>query len=218
MTWEEMLPLLLESTGQTVQMVLWSTLFTVILGLPLGVALVATDRGGLFPSPALNRVLGLIVNIGRSLPFIVLMIAILPLTRLIVGTTIGTIASVVPLTLGAAPFFARLVETALREVGRDRVQAAQAMGAGRVTIVGKVLLPEAMPGLVAGLTVTVVALISYSAMAGAIGGGGLGDLAIRYGYQRFETTLMIVTVVVLVVVVQLVQSLGDTVARRLARN
>ncbi|WP_436757547.1 methionine ABC transporter permease [Streptosporangium sp. V21-05] len=218
MTWEEMFPLLMESTGQTVQMVLWSTLFTVILGLPLGVALVATDRGGLFPSPALNRVLGLIVNIGRSLPFIVLMIAILPLTRLIVGTTIGTIASVVPLTLGAAPFFARLVETALREVGRDKVQAAQAMGAGRGTIVGKVLLPEAMPGLVAGLTVTVVALISYSAMAGAIGGGGLGDLAIRYGYQRFETTLMIVTVVVLVVVVQLVQTLGDTVARRLARN
>ncbi|MEU8385120.1 methionine ABC transporter permease [Streptosporangium sp. NPDC048865] len=218
MTWEEMFPLLMESTGQTVQMVLWSTLFTVILGLPLGVALVATDRGGLFPSPALNRVLGLIVNIGRSLPFIVLMIAILPLTRLIVGTTIGTIASVVPLTLGAAPFFARLVETALREVGRDKVQAAQAMGAGRGTIVGKVLLPEAMPGLVAGLTVTVVALISYSAMAGAIGGGGLGDLAIRYGYQRFETTLMIVTVVVLVAVVQLVQTLGDTVARRLARN
>ncbi|MER5643056.1 methionine ABC transporter permease [Streptosporangium sp. NPDC002524] len=218
MTWEEMFPLLMESTGQTVQMVLWSTLFTVILGLPLGVALVATDRGGLFPSPALNRVLGLVVNIGRSLPFIVLMIAILPLTRLIVGTTIGTIASVVPLTLGAAPFFARLVETALREVGRDKVQAAQAMGAGRGTIVGKVLLPEAMPGLVAGLTVTVVALISYSAMAGAIGGGGLGDLAIRYGYQRFETTLMIVTVVVLVVVVQLVQTLGDTVARRLARN
>ncbi|MEU4405950.1 methionine ABC transporter permease [Streptosporangium sp. NPDC023963] len=218
MTWEEMFPLLMESTGQTVQMVLWSTLFTVILGLPLGVALVATDRGGLFPSPALNRVLGLVVNIGRSLPFIVLMIAILPLTRLIVGTTIGTIASVVPLTLGAAPFFARLVETALREVGRDKVQAAQAMGAGRVTIVGKVLLPEAMPGLVAGLTVTVVALISYSAMAGAIGGGGLGDLAIRYGYQRFETTLMIVTVVVLVAVVQIVQTLGDTVARRLARN
>ncbi|MEU4537937.1 methionine ABC transporter permease [Streptosporangium sp. NPDC023825] len=218
MTWEEMFPLLMESTGQTVQMVLWSTLFTVILGLPLGVALIATDRGGLFPSPALNRVLGLVVNIGRSLPFIVLMIAILPLTRLIVGTTIGTIASVVPLTLGAAPFFARLVETALREVGRDKVQAAQAMGAGRVTIVGKVLLPEAMPGLVAGLTVTVVALISYSAMAGAIGGGGLGDLAIRYGYQRFETTLMIVTVVVLVAVVQIVQTLGDTVARRLARN
>ncbi|GAA2855586.1 ABC transporter permease [Streptosporangium fragile] len=218
MTWDDMLPLLLESTGQTVGMVLWSTLFTLILGLPLGVALVATDRGGLFPSPVLNRVLGLVVNVGRSLPFIILMIAVIPLTRLIVGTTIGATASVVPLTLGAAPFFARLVETALREVGRDKVQAAQAMGAGRPTIVAKVLLPEAMPGLVAGLTVTVVALISYSAMAGAIGGGGLGDLAIRYGYHRFETTLMIVTVVVLVVVVQLVQTLGDAVARRLARN
>ncbi|GGL24962.1 methionine ABC transporter permease [Planomonospora parontospora] len=218
MTWDEMSPLLLEATGQTTQMVVWSTLFTVLFGLPLGIALVVTDRGGLLPSPVLNRVLGLVVNLGRSLPFIVLMIAVIPLTRLIVGTTIGTFAAVVPLTLGAAPFFARLVETALREVGRDTVQAAQAMGAGRGTIIGKVLLPEAMPGLVAGLTVTVVALISYSAMAGAIGGGGLGDLAIRYGYQRFETTLMVVTVVVLVVIVQLVQTLGDVVARRLARR
>ncbi|GIH93680.1 methionine ABC transporter permease [Planobispora siamensis] len=218
MTWEEMNPLLWEATGQTALMVLWSTLFTVLLGLPLGVALVVTDRGGLLPSRLLNRVLGLIVNIGRSLPFIVLMIAVIPLTRLIVGTTIGTFAAVVPLTLGAAPFFARLVETALREVGRDTVQAAQAMGAGRWTIIGKVLLPEARSGLVAGLTVTVVALISYSAMAGVIGGGGLGDLAIRYGYQRFETTLMIVTVVVLIVIVQLVQTLGDVIARRLARH
>ncbi|MFD8558503.1 methionine ABC transporter permease [Streptosporangium canum] len=218
MTWDEMTPLLWESTWQTAQMVAWSTLFTVLIGLPLGVALVVTDRDGLFPSWTLNRVLGLVVNIGRSLPFIVLMIAVIPLTRLIVGTTIGTVASVVPLTLGAAPFFARLVETALREVGRDKVQAAQAMGAGGGTVVGKVLLPEAMAGLVAGLTVTVVALISYSAMAGAIGGGGLGDLAIRYGYQRFETTLMVVTVVVLIVIVQLVQTLGDTVARRLTRH
>ncbi|GAA3138834.1 ABC transporter permease [Planomonospora alba] len=218
MTWEEMGPLLWEATGQTAQMVLVSTLFTVLFGLPLGVALVVTDDGGLLPSRVLNRVLGLLVNIGRSLPFIILMIAVIPLTRLIVGTTIGTAATVVPLTLGAAPFFARLVETALREVDRETVQAAQAMGAGRWTIVGKVLLPEAMPGLVAGLTVTVVALISYSAMAGAIGGGGLGDLAIRYGYQRFETTLMIVTVVALVVIVQLVQMLGDAVARRLSRR
>ncbi|GAA3446107.1 methionine ABC transporter permease [Planomonospora venezuelensis] len=218
MTWEEMSPLLWEATGQTAQMVVWSTLFTVLSGLPLGVALVVTDRGGLLPSRPLNAVLGMIVNVGRSLPFIVLMIAVIPLTRLIVGTTIGTFAAVVPLTLGAAPFFARLVETALREVGRDTVQAAQAMGAGRWTIVGKVLLPEARSGLVAGLTVTVVALISYSAMAGVIGGGGLGDLAIRYGYQRFETTLMVVTVIVLIVLVQLVQTLGDAVARRLARR
>ncbi|MGW4424259.1 methionine ABC transporter permease [Streptosporangium sp. NPDC004631] len=218
MTWDEMVPLLWESTGRTVLMVAWSTLFTVLLGLPLGIALVVTDRGGLFPSWTLNRVLGLIVNIGRSLPFIILMIAVMPLTRMIVGTTIGTAATVVPLTLGAAPFFARLVETALREVGQDKVQAARAMGAGRTTVVGKVLLPEAMPGLVAGLTVTVVALIAYSAMAGAIGGGGLGDLAIRYGYQRYETELMVFTIVVLFAVVQLVQVLGDTVARRLARR
>lgn len=218
MTWDEMVPLLWESTGQTVLMVAWSTLFTVLLGLPLGIALVVTDRGGLLPSWMLNRVLGLIVNIGRSLPFIILMIAVMPLTRMIVGTTIGTAATVVPLTLGAAPFFARLVETALREVGQDRVQAARAMGAGRTTVVGKVLLPEAMSGLVAGLTVTVVALIAYSAMAGAIGGGGLGDLAIRYGYQRYETELMVFTIVVLFAVVQLVQVLGDTVARRLARH
>ncbi|MFG3439509.1 methionine ABC transporter permease [Nonomuraea sp. NPDC047897] len=218
MTWDEMAPLLGEATWQTAQMVGWSTLFTVLLGLPLGVALVVFDRGGLLPLPAVKAVLGVVVNVGRSLPFIVLMIAIIPFTRLVVGTTIGTAAVVVPLTVGAVPFFARLVETALREVGTDVVQAAQAMGAGRTTIVGKVLLPEALPGLVAGLTVTVVALIGYSAMAGTVGGGGLGDLAVRYGYQRFETLIMIVTVVVLVVIVQLIQSLGDVVARRLSHK
>ncbi|MEO3884567.1 methionine ABC transporter permease [Nonomuraea sp. B5E05] len=218
MTWEEMLPLLWPATVETAQMVGWSTVFTLLFGLPLGVALVVFDRGGLRPMPALKQALGFVVNIGRSLPFIVLMIAIIPFTRLVVGTTIGTAAVVVPLTVGAVPFFARLVETALREVGTDVVQAAQAMGAGRAAIVRKVLLPEALPGLVAGLTVTVVALIGYSAMAGTIGGGGLGDLAIRYGYQRFETLVMIVTVVVLIVIVQLLQSLGDWVARRLSHK
>ncbi|MEV4168266.1 MULTISPECIES: methionine ABC transporter permease [unclassified Nonomuraea] len=218
MTWEEMLPLLWPATLETAQMVGWSTLFTALLGLPLGVALVAFDRGGLRPAPAFKSALGFVVNVGRSLPFIVLMIAIIPFTRLVVGTTIGTAAFVVPLTVGAVPFFARLVETALREVGADVVQAAQAMGASRTTIVRKVLLPEALPGLVAGLTVTVVALIGYSAMAGTLGGGGLGDLAVRYGYQRFETLLMIVTVVLLLVIVQLLQSLGDWVARRLSHK
>jgi D-methionine transport system permease protein len=217
-TWEEMLPLLWPATVETAQMVGWSTLFTVLFGLPIGVALVVLDRGGLRPAPALRAVLGFVVNIGRSLPFIVLMIAIIPFTRLVVGTTIGTAAFVVPLTVGAVPFFARLVETALREVGTDVVQAAQAMGASRATVVRKVLLPEALPGLVAGLTVTVVALIGYSAMAGTLGGGGLGDLAVRYGYQRFETLLMIVTVVLLIVIVQLLQSLGDWVARRLSHK
>ncbi|MGW4801190.1 methionine ABC transporter permease [Nonomuraea sp. MG754425] len=218
MTWEEMLPLLWPATLETAQMVGWSTLFTALLGLPLGVALVVFDRGGLRPVPALKSALGFVVNIGRSLPFIVLMIAIIPFTRLVVGTTIGTAAFVVPLTVGAVPFFARLVETALREVGTDVVQAAQAMGASRAAVVRKVLLPEALPGLVAGLTVTVVALIGYSAMAGTLGGGGLGDLAVRYGYQRFETLLMIVTVVLLLVIVQLLQSLGDWVARRLSHK
>ncbi|MEU8356451.1 methionine ABC transporter permease [Nonomuraea sp. NPDC048882] len=218
MTWEEMLPLLGPATVETALMVGWSTLFTLLLGLPLGVALVVFDRGGLRPVPALKSSLGFVVNVGRSLPFIVLMIAIIPFTRLVVGTTIGTAAFVVPLTVGAVPFFARLVETALREVGADVVQAAQAMGASRATIVRKVLLPEALPGLIAGLTVTVVALIGYSAMAGTLGGGGLGDLAVRYGYQRFETLLMIVTVVLLLVIVQLLQSLGDWVARRLSHK
>lgn len=218
MTWEEMAPLLVEATVETAIMVGWSALLTVLLGLPLGVALVVFDRGGLRPLPALKSVLGMVVNVGRSLPFIVLMIAIIPFTRLVVGTTIGTAAVVVPLTVGAVPFFARLVETSLREVDRDVIQAAQAMGAGRATIVAKVLLPEALPGIVAGITVTVVALIGYTAMAGTIGGGGLGDLAIRYGYQRFETGVMVATVVLLVVIVQLMQSLGDYAARRLSHK
>ncbi|WP_185053736.1 methionine ABC transporter permease [Thermocatellispora tengchongensis] len=199
-------------------MVLWSTLLTAVFGLPIGVLLVTTGRGGLTPLPALNAVLGAVVNIGRSLPFIVLMVAILPFTRLITGTTIGTVAAIVPLTLGAVPFYARLVESAVRGVSREVVEAAQAMGARRVTVVLKVLLPETLPALVAGLTVTVVALIGYSAMAGAIGGGGLGDLAIRYGYQRFDTTVMVITVVLLIVIVQLVQSLGDLLARRLSHR
>ncbi|WP_214412241.1 methionine ABC transporter permease [Sphaerisporangium fuscum] len=218
MSGDELLDALAQATGETAQMVFWSALLTLVLGLPLGVLLVATDRGGLVPAPAVKAVLGGIVNVGRSLPFIVLMVAILPFTRLVTGTTIGTTAAIVPLTLGAVPFYARLVETALRGVEREVVEAAQAMGASRRRVVARVLLPEALPGLVAGLTVTVVALIGYSAMAGAIGGGGLGDLAIRYGYQRFDTAVMIVTVVLLVVVVQLVQSLGDLVARRLSRK
>ncbi|MFC4589613.1 methionine ABC transporter permease [Sphaerisporangium corydalis] len=218
MTFEELLPILGQATAETAQMVFWSTLLTALLGLPIGVLLVTTDRGGLAPLPKVKAVLGAVVNVGRSLPFIVLMVAILPFTRLLTGTTIGTVAAIVPLTLGAVPFYARLVETALRGVGREVVEAAQAMGARRVTVVTKVLLPETLPELVAGLTVTVVALISYSAMAGAIGGGGLGDLAIRYGYQRFDTGVMVVTVVLLILLVQLIQILGDAIARRLAHR
>ncbi|WP_123670859.1 methionine ABC transporter permease [Actinocorallia herbida] len=199
-------------------MVWVSAVLTALGGLLLGVLLILTDRGGLAPCVPVNRVLGLVVNVGRSLPFIILMVAVLPLTRAVVGTTIGTEAAIVPLTIGAIPFFARLAETALREVDPGVVAAARAMGASRGQIVGKVLLREARPGLVAGLTVTVITLIGYSAMAGAIGGGGLGDLAIRYGYQRFETGTMIACVAVLVVLVQVIQMLGDLLVRRLSHK
>ncbi|MQA34074.1 ABC transporter permease subunit [Modestobacter roseus] len=193
-----------------------STALTVLLGVPLGVLLTVTSPGALAPHPLLNRVLGLVVNLGRSLPFIILLVLVAPVTRGIVGTTIGSTATIVPLTIGAVPFLARLVETSLREVAHGKVEATLAMGARRRDVVRTVLLPEALPSLVAGVTVTVVALISYSAMAGAIGGGGLGDFAIRYGYQQFRTDITVVTVVVLLAVVQALQWAGDRWARRLA--
>ncbi|WP_017604603.1 methionine ABC transporter permease [Nocardiopsis alkaliphila] len=216
--WPNMWPSLWLGTMDTVYMVWWATVFSVLFGLPLGVLLVATDKGGLIPAPAVRAVLSAIVNIGRSLPFIVLMVAVLSLTRFLVGTTLGPTAAIVPLSIGAIPFFARLVETSLREVDREVIEAAHAMGTRKATIVGKVMLPEAMPGLIAGLVMTVVTLISYSAMAGAIGGGGLGDLAIREGYQRFNDHYLWATVILLVVIVQVAQSLGDLMVRRLSRR
>ncbi|WP_211716673.1 methionine ABC transporter permease [Nocardiopsis sp. MG754419] len=216
--WPNMWPSLWLGTQDTIYMVWWATVFSVLFGLPLGVLLVATDKGGLIPAPTVRAVLSAIVNIGRSLPFIVLMVAVLSLTRFLVGTTLGPTAAIVPLSIGAIPFFARLVETSLREVDRGVVEAAHAMGTRRFTIVGKVMLPEAMPGLIAGLVMTVVTLISYSAMAGAIGGGGLGDLAIREGYQRFNDHYLWATVILLVVIVQIAQSLGDLLVRRLSRR
>ena len=216
--WPNMWPSLWLGTMDTVYMVWWATVFSVLFGLPLGVLLVATDKGGLLPAPAVRAVLSGIVNIGRSLPFIVLMVAVLSLTRFLVGTTLGPTAAIVPLSIGAIPFFARLVETSLREVDREVIEAAHAMGTRKTTIVGKVMLPEAMPGLIAGLVMTVVTLISYSAMAGAIGGGGLGDLAIREGYQRFNDHYLWATVILLVVIVQVAQSLGDVLVRRLSRR
>ncbi|WP_305783402.1 methionine ABC transporter permease [Symbioplanes lichenis] len=218
MTFGELTELLWEGLKETLWMVGVATLVTVVGGLLIGVLLVLTDRGGLLPARPVNALLGLIVNVGRSLPFIILLVAVIPFTRALVGTTIGTTAAIVPLAIGAIPFYARLVETALREVPADVVAAAVAMGSSRAQIVGKVLLREARSGLVAGLTVTVIALVGYSAMAGVVGGGGLGDLAIRYGYQRFETEVMIATVVVLVVLVQLVQMLGDVLVRRLSHR
>ncbi|WP_028116865.1 methionine ABC transporter permease [Ferrimonas senticii] len=211
----ELLTLLATATGQTLQMVLLSGFIATLFGLPLGVLLHLTKTGGLLANPTLNRVLGLIVNIGRSVPFIILLVAIIPFTRLVVGTSIGTLAAVVPLTVGAIPFIARLIEGALIEVPAGLMEAAKAMGASKRQTVIKVLLPEALPGIINAITITLVTLVSYSAMAGAVGGGGLGDVGIRYGYYRFEPEVMLATIAILLVLVQLIQSLGDGIVKRI---
>ena len=213
-----MLELFATSLWETVLMVAISGLAGALLGVPLGVFLRLTDRGGVLENRAVNAVTGAIVNAVRSTPFIILLVAIIPFTRFIVGSSIGTAAAIVPLTLAAIPFVARLVETALREVDAGLIEAAQAMGATTWQIVLKVLLPEALPGIVAGLTIMLVSLTGYSAMAGAIGGGGLGDLGIRYGYQRFLPDVMLAVVVILIVFVQLLQSLGDWAVRKLSHK
>jgi D-methionine transport system permease protein len=212
----QMMGFLFESTWQTLEMVLVSCLIAVILGLPLGVVLLVTRHGHILPGMKLNRGLGFVVNVVRSVPFIILMVSITPLTVLVVGTSIGTVAAMVPLAISAIPFFARLVEGAMEEVPAGLIEATQSMGATPLQIIRYVLLPEAMPGIVRGITITLIALVGYSAMAGAVGGGGLGDLAIRYGYQRFEVTVMVVTVAVLIVLVQLMQWFGDRIAGRLS--
>lgn len=214
----ELLELFVSSLWETMVMVGISGLLGSLIGIPLGVYLRLTDRGGVLDNSAANRLLGTLVNAVRSTPFIILLVAVIPLTRLLTGSSIGTAAAVVPLTLAAGPFVARLVETALREVDHGLIEAAQAMGASTKQIVFKVLLPEALPGIVAALTITLVSLTGYSAMAGAIGGGGLGDLGIRYGYQRFLPEVMAAVVLLLIVFVQAVQSLGDALVRRLSHK
>ncbi|MCP9959657.1 MULTISPECIES: methionine ABC transporter permease [Streptomyces] len=218
MTWSDMQPLLAQGTVDTLYMVLWATVASVLGGLPLGLLLVLTDQGGLLRNKAVSKIVGAIVNVGRSLPFIILLIALIPFTKLVVGTFIGPTAMIVPLAVGAVPFFARLVETAVREVDHGLVEAVQSMGGSVPTIVRKVLLPQALPSLVSAVTTTVIVLIGYSAMAGAVGGEGLGSKAITYGYQRFDTAFMLVTVVVLIVLVSAVQLAGDGVVRLLARR
>ncbi|AGO55343.1 methionine ABC transporter permease [Serratia plymuthica] len=218
LSWEDLLALVLNATGETLYMVALASLFTLLIGLPLGVVLFITRKQGILPAPRINGALGAIVNLGRSLPFVVLLIALIPLTRLIIGTTLGSSAAVVPITIGAFPFFARIVESALDEVEKGRIEAILSMGGNVRHVIFKVLLPEALPTLLAGLTLTVVMLIGFSSMAGVIGGGGLGDLAIRYGYQRFNNQVMIATVIILVLLVQGVQTLGDRLVRSLAHR
>ncbi|SHM50805.1 D-methionine transport system permease protein [Pseudomonas punonensis] len=202
----------------TLLMVGVSSLLALLAGIPLAVFLVTSSKGGIFEAPRLNRVLGAIVNLFRSVPFLILMVALIPFTRLIVGTTYGVWAAVVPLTIAATPFFARIAEVSLREVDHGLIEAAQAMGCRRRHIVWHVLLPEALPGIVGGFTITLVTMINSSAMAGAIGAGGLGDLAYRYGYQRFDTQVMLTVIVVLVVMVSFIQFGGDRLAQRLNKR
>ncbi|MFD4584167.1 methionine ABC transporter permease [Streptomyces sp. NPDC058423] len=218
MTWSEMQPLLTQGTLDTLYMVLWSTLVTALGGLPLGILLVLTDKGGLLQNTPVNKAVGVVVNIGRSLPFIILLIALIPFTTAVVGTFIGPTAMIVPLAVGAIPFFARLVETAIREVDHGLVEAVQSMGGSIPTIIRKVLLPQALPSIVAAVTTTVIVLVGYSAMAGAVGGEGLGSKAVTYGFQRFETEFMLVTVAVLVAIVTAVQLIGDGIVRLLSRR
>ena len=210
--------LLQPSLFETLYMVFFSTLFSVILGLPLGGVLVISEKNHVWEHKMLNGVLGYIVNIMRSLPFIILIIAIFPLSRIIVGTAIGSTAAIVPLSIAATPFVARIVESSLKEVPWGIVEASLAMGATTKEIIFRVLIPEALPSLIMGLTLTIINLIGYSAMAGAIGGGGLGDLAIRYGYQRFQTDVLIWTIIVLIIIVQVIQSSGNKISKKLDKR
>ncbi|MHB1065465.1 MAG: methionine ABC transporter permease [Georgenia sp.] len=224
--WSDMFQVVWEATGQTAYMVLISLLLTVVLGLAIGILLVTTEDDGLLAKPfgsrfvgvVVNWVLEVVVNLGRSIPFIILMILLIPVTRLVVGTGFGPTAAIVPLTVAGIPFFARLVEIAIREVPAGVVEAAESLGATRWTILTKVLVAESVPALTLGLSTTVVSLIAYSAMVGTVGGGGLGDVAFRYGYQRYSIEYMLVVVIILVVIVQILQSAGNHLAKRLSHR
>lgn len=206
------------STLETLYMVFFSTLFSLLIGFPIGILLTVTKKGNILERPKLNKVLDFIINTLRSFPFIILMILLFPLSRIIVGTTIGSTAAIVPLSISAAPFVARMIEGALNEVDKGLIEASSSMGANNWTIIFKVMIPETMPHIIHGITVTVVSLIGFSAMAGTIGAGGLGDLAIRFGYQRFKTDIMVYAVIVIIIVVQILQSLGNYLVYRAKKN
>jgi D-methionine transport system permease protein len=224
--WPDLFEVLLVGTGQTLYMVAVALLFTILIGLPLGILLVGTERGGLFERPfgsrafgrVLNRVLDFIVNLGRSVPFIILMIAIIPFTRLVVGTFIGSTAAIVPLAIVAIPFFARMVEISIKEVDPGLTEAAHSLGASRWQIVRKVLVPEALPGMVLGLATTVTSIINFSAMVGTVAGGGLGDVAVRYGYQRYSTIHMVAVIIIIFAIVMILQSIATHYAKKFART
>lgn len=215
---ETIVNMLIEGTWATIYMTLVSTLFGYILGLPMGIILTITDKEGIKPNAVIYKILDFIVNLTRSIPFLILLILVMPLTKFLVGKSYGSSATIVPLTIAAAPFIGRMVESSLKEVDKGVIEAAQSMGADTFTIIWKVLLAEARTSLLIGVTIAIGTILGYSAMAGVVGGGGLGDIAIRYGYYRYETGIMIVTIVVLVVLVQVLQGIGMMISKKLDRR
>lgn len=210
--------LIMPSLWETVYMVTLSTIFSVILGLPMGIIVVITEKGHIWEHKGINNILSYLINIFRSIPFIILIIILFPLARIVVGTSIGSTAAIVPLSIAASPFVARIVETSMKEIDYGIIEAALAHGASTIQIITKVMIKEAMPSLILGLSLTTINILGYSAMAGAIGGGGLGDLAIRYGYQRFQTDILIATVIILIIVVEVIQRSGNLFARLLDKR
>ncbi|MBP3877513.1 MAG: ABC transporter permease [Lachnospiraceae bacterium] len=215
---KEMITMLLEGTRDTLYMTLVSTLFGYVIGLPVGILLTVTDKDGIRPNAFVYRIIDIIVNIMRSIPFLILLILVIPLTKLIVGKSYGSSATIVPLVIAAAPFIARMVESSLKEVDKGVIEAATSMGASDFTIITKVLIPEARTSLLVGVTIVTGTILGYSAMAGTVGGGGLGDIAIRYGYYRYQTDVMLVTIVILVALVQILQGIGMIISRKLDRR
>jgi D-methionine transport system permease protein len=213
-----MTALIVQGTFETLYMTLMSTLLAYIIGLPMGVLLVTSDSEGIVPMKMTNKVLNVVVNITRSIPFLILLIAVIPLTRMITGTTIGSTATIVPLVIAAAPFIARLVESSIKEVDYGIIEASLSMGASPIQVVTKVMIPEAKPSLIIGAAIATTTILGYSAMAGIVGGGGLGDIAIRFGYYRYETGMMVITVVLLVIIVQLFQEIGMKIAQKQDRR
>lgn len=213
-----MAELVIPSLLQTLYMVFFSTIISILLGFPLGILLVITEKGSIWEKPLLNNVLNSVINLLRSFPFLILMILLFPLSKLIIGRTIGTTATIVPLSIAAAPFVARVMESSLKEVDKGVIELSLSMGATTPQIITKVLLPEALPSIIMGVTLTIINLIGYSAMAGSIGGGGLGDLAIRFGLYRFQTDVMVVSVIIIVILVQSVQFIGNTLAAKLNKK
>lgn len=210
--------MILNSTLETLYMVFFSTIFSLIIGFPIGILLVITKKGGILEKEHLNKILEFLINTFRSFPFIILMILVFPLSRFIVGTTIGSTAAIVPLSISAAPFVARMIEGALNEVDKGLIEASSSMGADNWTIIFRVMIPETMPHIIHGITVTIISLVGFSAMAGTIGAGGLGDLAIRFGYQRFKLDIMIYSVIVIIILVQLIQTFGNYLVNRVKKH